>query len=69
MTRRTLLVPLFAAGLILAPSEISGRIGHGAGWKPALPATGSSMEVGSTGLYRWSAQTYREALGPQGRFA
>jgi len=84
MTRRTLLVPLFAAGLILAPSEIAGKMAHGpaavagsaailaaldpAGWKPALPALGSSADTGRTGLFRWSTPP-RAALGPQDRSA
>ena len=63
MTRRTLLVPLFAAAFILAPSEISGKI-------PGLAVSpGSPAEAGRTGLYRWSAPIYREALGPQDRSA
>lgn len=71
MTRRTLLVPLFAVALILAPSRISGQtarspastagnaatlaaLGWLAGWRPALPAAGSSADAGRTRFYRWS---------------
>ena len=83
MTRRTLLVPLFAAAFILAPTELSGRLfpppaagsaailaalDPTAGGKPALPA-GSSADAGRTGFYRWSASIHREALGPQDRSA
>ena len=67
MTRRTVLVPLFAAAFILAPSEISGMV-------TALPAPdlsalpGSSADAGRTGLFRWSTPL-RAALGPQDRSA
>ena len=70
MTRRTLLVPLFAAALILAPAKVSGKLVVPPTPDPGLATRpGSSMEVGSTGLYRWSAPIYREALGLQGRSA
>jgi hypothetical protein len=46
MTRRMLLVPLFAAALILAPSEISGKIAASpaprAGTRPA-PTVGLTV--------------------------
>lgn len=44
MTRRIVLVPLFVAGLILAPSEISGKMAHG----PA-PVAGSAAILAAPG--------------------
>jgi hypothetical protein len=70
MTRRTLLVPLFAAAFILAPSEISGTIA--AALAPDAPGLavrpGSPAEAGSTGLCRWSVPS-QKPLGLQGRSA
>lgn len=66
MTRRTLLVPLFAAAFILAPSEIAGTMNHGPGWKPALPALGSPADSGRTGFYRWNPPPHRQPFGPRG---
>jgi hypothetical protein len=70
MTRRTLLVPLFAAAFILAPSEISGKIASSLAPAPGLAARpGSAADAGRTGFYRWSVPPHREALSPQGRSA